>query len=402
MQADMMMRPDETKSKLPRWNINRSALYVLEQVFDLEKFPSHHMRQRLAADLAVTPRQVQVWFQNRRQRERNNCRPGEQPSTSLDSVSSGCTEAMESAGEAWNDATLAHAISSSMACSKNSMGQARPNEATCLAPSPVATDQASQHMAGALAQMPGTQHAYSSVPGAYAGTPVHPHDNMARVDAGSQSQLAQYLIHFENTFRQLRQVAHNSSVGPQSHLAPQAASSAAFCQAVADPVQADMYSSAMNIAAAYPPPQQQQYSLPVPSQQQHWVFPNHPGQHMGQHMGTHPGQHMGSYVPCTPAVQPQVGTQLAAMQGDAQVEQWPMQGVASGVMPAASSSENVSNTPCVNNIVRSMSDDDLQNIFAEEIPEVNAQGASAHAQAHVVRTVPTVVVSSQSSDSADA
>ena len=46
------------KAKVPRWNINRSALYVLEQVFALEKFPSHHMRQRLAADLGVTARQV--------------------------------------------------------------------------------------------------------------------------------------------------------------------------------------------------------------------------------------------------------------------------------------------------------------------------------------------------------
>ena len=46
-------------TKAPRWNINRSALYVLEQVFALEKFPSHHMRQRLAADLGVTARQVQ-------------------------------------------------------------------------------------------------------------------------------------------------------------------------------------------------------------------------------------------------------------------------------------------------------------------------------------------------------
>tara|TARA_B100000787_G_scaffold48392_1_gene34790 strand:- start:297 stop:533 length:237 start_codon:yes stop_codon:yes gene_type:complete len=44
--------------KAPRWNISRPVLVVLEQVFALEKFPSQLMRQRLSADLGVTPRQV--------------------------------------------------------------------------------------------------------------------------------------------------------------------------------------------------------------------------------------------------------------------------------------------------------------------------------------------------------
>ena len=57
--------------------------------------------------------QVQVWFQNRRQRERNNSRSSaEQLATSLDSVGSSSTDLTEP-GEAWNDATLAHAISTS-------------------------------------------------------------------------------------------------------------------------------------------------------------------------------------------------------------------------------------------------------------------------------------------------
>merc|ERR1719454_1788803 len=63
--------PAVREVKAPRWNISRPVLAVLEQVFTLEKFPSQLMRQRLAADLSVTPRQVQVWFQNRLQRERN-------------------------------------------------------------------------------------------------------------------------------------------------------------------------------------------------------------------------------------------------------------------------------------------------------------------------------------------
>ncbi|KAL1503161.1 hypothetical protein AB1Y20_011220 [Prymnesium parvum] len=60
-----------SKQKSPRWIITRPALFVLEQVFTIDKFPSHVMRQRLAQELGVTPRQVQVWFQNRRQRERS-------------------------------------------------------------------------------------------------------------------------------------------------------------------------------------------------------------------------------------------------------------------------------------------------------------------------------------------
>ena len=50
--------PANRDIKAPRWNISRPVLVVLEQVFALEKFPSQLMRQRLSADLGVTPRQV--------------------------------------------------------------------------------------------------------------------------------------------------------------------------------------------------------------------------------------------------------------------------------------------------------------------------------------------------------
>ena len=41
-----------------RWIISSSALYLLEQVYKIENYPSLHMRQRLAADLEVSQRQV--------------------------------------------------------------------------------------------------------------------------------------------------------------------------------------------------------------------------------------------------------------------------------------------------------------------------------------------------------
>ena len=56
------------KGKSTRWKIPAQALGMLEQVFLVDKFPSVETRKQLAANLKVTPRQVQVWFQNKRQR----------------------------------------------------------------------------------------------------------------------------------------------------------------------------------------------------------------------------------------------------------------------------------------------------------------------------------------------
>jgi len=56
------------KGKSTRWKIPANALQMLEQVFIIDKFPTVETRRQLAANLKVTPRQVQVWFQNKRQR----------------------------------------------------------------------------------------------------------------------------------------------------------------------------------------------------------------------------------------------------------------------------------------------------------------------------------------------
>ena len=60
--------PKKRKGKSTRWKIPAQALGMLEQVFLVDKFPSVETRKQLAANLKVTPRQVQVWFQNKRQR----------------------------------------------------------------------------------------------------------------------------------------------------------------------------------------------------------------------------------------------------------------------------------------------------------------------------------------------
>ena len=60
--------PRKRKGKSTRWKIPPNALGMLEQVFLVDKFPTVETRKQLATNLKVTPRQVQVWFQNKRQR----------------------------------------------------------------------------------------------------------------------------------------------------------------------------------------------------------------------------------------------------------------------------------------------------------------------------------------------
>eukprot|EP00308_Calcidiscus_leptoporus_P008305 CAMPEP_0119378098 /NCGR_PEP_ID=MMETSP1334-20130426/47399_1 /TAXON_ID=127549 /ORGANISM="Calcidiscus leptoporus, Strain RCC1130" /LENGTH=884 /DNA_ID=CAMNT_0007397207 /DNA_START=89 /DNA_END=2744 /DNA_ORIENTATION=- len=60
----------EGRVKGSRWQIGSSALTVLEQVYTMEPFPGLETRRELSRKLNVSVRQVQVWFQNKRQRER--------------------------------------------------------------------------------------------------------------------------------------------------------------------------------------------------------------------------------------------------------------------------------------------------------------------------------------------
>ena len=64
--GDISANPRKRKGKATRWKIPPTALQMLEQVFKVDKFPSVETRKNLAANLKVSPRQVQVWFQNRR------------------------------------------------------------------------------------------------------------------------------------------------------------------------------------------------------------------------------------------------------------------------------------------------------------------------------------------------
>mmetsp|Transcript_15626 Transcript_15626/g.51582 ORF Transcript_15626/g.51582 Transcript_15626/m.51582 type:complete len:296 (+) Transcript_15626:60-947(+) len=54
--------------KFKRSKISRPQLLVLTQHFESDPLPSFEKRQALAQQLDMTPRSVQIWFQNRRQR----------------------------------------------------------------------------------------------------------------------------------------------------------------------------------------------------------------------------------------------------------------------------------------------------------------------------------------------
>ena len=58
------------KNRRPRWTPSDEAKALLEVVFCGESFPTLTVRNQLAGQLGIDPRQVQIWFQNRRQRER--------------------------------------------------------------------------------------------------------------------------------------------------------------------------------------------------------------------------------------------------------------------------------------------------------------------------------------------
>ena len=81
MSAEDLGGIESEKSKMSRWQIGNGSLSVLEQVYSLDPFPGLDARRELAKQLNVSPRQVQVWFQNKRQRERKISRAKGQLST---------------------------------------------------------------------------------------------------------------------------------------------------------------------------------------------------------------------------------------------------------------------------------------------------------------------------------
>ena len=64
------MRDSEKDGNSTRWKIDGDDKKMLEQEFLRKRFPSPRSKKRMADQLNVEPRRIQVWFQNRRQREK--------------------------------------------------------------------------------------------------------------------------------------------------------------------------------------------------------------------------------------------------------------------------------------------------------------------------------------------
>ena len=67
----------QAQSSAKRMQLSRDQKALLETVYAMEKLPDAALRERLGNHLGLTARQVQVWFQNRRQRSKST--PAEPP-----------------------------------------------------------------------------------------------------------------------------------------------------------------------------------------------------------------------------------------------------------------------------------------------------------------------------------
>ena len=79
-------RPYTYSQTVPRWIVPPQTRIWLEQVFATVKLPTHVHREQLAVNLGITERQIQVWFQNRRQLDRRG-RKAALETTGLDAES---------------------------------------------------------------------------------------------------------------------------------------------------------------------------------------------------------------------------------------------------------------------------------------------------------------------------
>ena len=75
-QLAMNQRLDATMSRHPpgatsRWQIDMNTLAILEKFYARDRYLAPAIRRELASILNASEWQVQVWFQNRRQKERS-------------------------------------------------------------------------------------------------------------------------------------------------------------------------------------------------------------------------------------------------------------------------------------------------------------------------------------------
>lgn len=63
------------QSKVKRYRPSWQQRILLEQIFEKNQYPDLNLRTQLAGQLGITPRKVQIWFQNRRTKEKVASKP---------------------------------------------------------------------------------------------------------------------------------------------------------------------------------------------------------------------------------------------------------------------------------------------------------------------------------------
>ena len=90
---------------MTRWKINEAAREVLEEQYRRKRFPSPLSKKRLAEQLDVAPRRIQVWFQNRRQREKAGTEDSEETHRQSPSLEDELVADDGVASDLWSEST---------------------------------------------------------------------------------------------------------------------------------------------------------------------------------------------------------------------------------------------------------------------------------------------------------
>jgi len=72
---DLTAMNDVTQQPRKRQRTTPEQLEVLEKVYEHEKLPNSDLRKELSQKIKITPRRVQVWFQNKRAKEKRMSYP---------------------------------------------------------------------------------------------------------------------------------------------------------------------------------------------------------------------------------------------------------------------------------------------------------------------------------------
>ncbi|KAF8499689.1 hypothetical protein F5888DRAFT_103302 [Russula emetica] len=83
---DTQVEAQEPTIKKKRKRADARQLDALNKMFAITAFPSTDQRNQLARDLDMAPRSVQIWFQNKRQQNRQNTRNPAYPGPSVSQV----------------------------------------------------------------------------------------------------------------------------------------------------------------------------------------------------------------------------------------------------------------------------------------------------------------------------